>query len=391
MALSPARAGRSPAALVLLAALAVAGCRDGGEAVRIGVVGPINAPNGASMKLAVEMAAEELNADLSRTGGRRIELVLLDDRANADTGMARAAALRADPSVVAVIGHLNSGVSLRAATIYGAAEGERAGTPVAMISPASSAPALTRAGDWIFRVTPTDLEFAPALARMAAGSLGRRRAAVLYVNDDYGRGVMSSFGEAFRAQGGAVVSADPFVPAVLDEPGGIDAYLVRALARGADALVIGAQAEEGIEIIRAARRLGFTGPILGSDGLTNVKTAGPVAEGVYVASSFLPDRPDSTAQAFVRRYRERHGGRLPDHRGAMAYDVMYLLADALREVGPDRRRIRDHVAAVGAGGAATGHPGVSGVIRFDENGDVVEKPVSVGVVRSGELVTAAAQ
>ncbi len=371
------------AALPLLLLSACGG--EGGEVV-FGLAGPFNQPNGRSMRLSAEMAVQEINAQ----GGIRIRLEIRDDERSETKGVQVARELRAKPEVVAVIGHLNSGVSLKTAEVYNAAkgEGDLEGGPVVQISPASSAPELTQAGAWTFRVTPTDLEFSPALARFARGRLGRSRAAVLYANDDYGRGVMTTFQAAFRQQGGTVVSADPYVPAVVTDDAALDPFLVRALReRGADALVIGGQADQGIRIVRAARRLGYTGPILGSDGMTGVKDLGAVAEGVYVSSAFLPDREDPRARDFVRRYQERYR-ELPDHRGAMTYDIVHLLAAAVQSEGADRTAIRRYLETVGRAGGRPAFEGVSGNIRFDENGDVVEKPVAVGVVRGGRLVTA---
>ena len=195
----------------------------------------------------------------------------------------------------------------------------------------------------------------------------------------------TTFERAFQAGGGAVVTADPYLPAVLTRGDELDPYLSRAIRRGADALVIGGQAEAGAKIVTAARRLGYTGPILGSDGLTGLKDMGPVAEGVFVSSAFLPDRPAQEAQRFVANYRQRVK-KLPDHRGAMTYDVMYLLSAAIEHAGTDREAVREYVASIGNG--REGHQGVSGLIQFDEMGDVRGKEVSVGVVRGGQLVTA---
>jgi branched-chain amino acid transport system substrate-binding protein len=353
-----------------------------GDKIYIGVAGPLSAANGLSMKRAAEMAVAEINANRG-IDGDSIVLVFRDDEANPQKAITVAGELKSDPRILAVIGHVNSSASLRAATIYNAADST--GDPVLQISPASSAPALTYAGEWTFRVTPTDLEFSPALAAHAR-ALNLRRAAVLYANDDYGQGVMETFERAFRGGGGTVVSADPYLPAVIEQGTELDPYLMRAMGRGADALVIGGQAAEGVKIIQAARRLGYRGIILGSDGLTGAKDAGPVAEGVFVSSAFLPDRADPLAQRFVTDY-HRTFNALPDHRGAMTYDVVYLLRDAIREAGRDRRALRDHVARIGRQGGPA-HPGVSGPIAFDSAGDVVNKPVTVGVVRGGQLVTA---
>ena len=374
-------------AMFTLALVLTSACGEGSDDfIYLGVAGPLSAANGTSMRMAAEMAVEEINRD-GGIGGRQVRLVMMDDKADPQVALTVADSLRRDPRVVAVVGHVTSGASIKAATVYNAVEGEQEGAPVMHISPASSAPAFTQAGPWSFRVTPTDLEFAPVLAR-GATELGRRRVAVLYANDDYGQGVMTTFERAFRSGGGQVVSADPFLPAVVENGTELDPYLSRAMRRGADALVIGGQAETGLKIIQAARRLGFTGPILGSDGLTGLKDAGAPAEGVFVSSAFLPDRPTDLARQFVSRYREKYNA-LPDHRGAMAYDIIYLLRRAIGEVGTDREELRDYVAGVGAEGGSEAFEGVSGTIRFDKNGDVIGKEVALGVVRGGQLVTAA--
>jgi branched-chain amino acid transport system substrate-binding protein len=105
-----------------------------------------------------------------------------------------------------------------------------------------------------------------------------------------------------------------------------------------------------------------------------------------VASAFLADRPSPKAQEFVQAYRRANNNETPDHRGAMTYDVIYMLKEAIERGGAERRQIRDYVAGIGSS-----HPafeGVSGTIKFDRNGDVVGKEVAVGVVRGGQLVTA---
>jgi branched-chain amino acid transport system substrate-binding protein len=375
---------RSGIALFLLAVAAIGGCRGGarGEVV-IGIAGPLTKPNGRSMRLAAQMAADEIN----RAGGidgDSVRLVFGDDSADASKAIEVARRLRSTPEIVAVVGHVNSTASLKAATIYNAVDNDSVpGDPVLQISPASSSPQLTGAGEWTFRICPTDLEFSPVLAQWAS-RLGKRRAAVLYANDDYGQGVMTTFGDAFTRAGGAIVSDDPYLPAAYDSANTFDPYLIRAFRRGADALVIGGQAPEGLKIIAAARRLGFTGPILGADGLTGVKDSGPVAEGVYVSSAFLPDRAAAKSRRFVQAYQQRFS-ELPDHRGAMTYDVLFLLKDAIEHSGRGRRELRDYVATIGS--TRPKFDGVSGTIQFDRNGDVVGKEVVVGMVRGGQLVT----
>jgi branched-chain amino acid transport system substrate-binding protein len=376
-----------PSAVLLALALLAGGCRSSNEPIVIGIAGPFSAPNGVSMLRAAELAIDELNVQRRAQGKRPLELAAIDDSASPNYAMQVATRLRDTPEVVAVVGHLNSAATKEAAAIYGApVGGEVPGRPVAHVSPASSSPELSGLGPWSFRITPTDLEFAPRLALWAAEELGSRRAIVLYANDTYGQGVASGFEESFAELGGSVVSRGPYLTEMFNEDDDLDAYLVRGLRRDADAVVIGGQAGAGLRIVRAARRLGYAGPILGADGLTAIKDIGGAeADGVFISSAFLPDRPTEKAQAFVQAYQARYQGALPDHRGAMAYDVVYMLARAIDEVGTDRGSIRDYVAGIGT--TRPEFDGVSGLVIFDENGDAVGKEVAVGVVRGGQLVT----
>lgn len=377
----PTHPTRAPLrALLPIALLGALGCGGGGsDAINIGLAGPMSQGSGRSMRQAAEMAIEQVNRD-GGIDGRQLALVVKDDGASPEQGITVATQLRDDPSVVAVVGHINSSVTLAAARIYN--EGRN---PVVELSPASSSPLISAAGPWTFRVCPTDLQHGPALAEWAYGRLGSRRATVVYVNDAYGRGVLQSFAGAFERQGGALAGSDPFLPTMLEDGSEIEPYLRRAVRGGTDALMVAGQAEEGRKIIAAARQLGYDGPILGPDGMTGLREMGEVAEGVFVSSAFLPDRPTPTAQAFVKAYQERFD-ELPDHRAAMTYDAVLLLARAIEEAGTDREAIRAYLDTVGRGSPA--FDGVSGSIAFDENGDVAGKEVAVGVIRGGRLVTA---
>ena len=388
-----ARKLRRVTAPLALAGLAACGAGGAEVPIHIGLAGPVNQPNGRSMHLAAQMAIDEINLE-GGINGRPLALVVKDDEANQEKAVAVATELKDDPRVVAVVGHINSFATRAAARIY---NDEQRG--VVELSPASSAPEISEAGDWTFRVCPTDLQHAPALADWVYNRLGRSRAAVLYTNDAYGRGIVDVFAQAFERAGGTVVARDPFLPQIVDSIG-VDPFLERAIRNRMDALIIAGQAEPALSIIRAARRLGYRGPILGADGLTNLREAGSIAEGVYVTSAFLPDRPTEEARLFVDAYVQRYG-ELPDHRGAMTYDAIRLLARVLREIDASstlgtqpsmretvtvRRAIRDYLAGVG-----TRYPafeGVSGTIRFDEKGDVVGKDVAVGIIRNGQIVTA---
>ncbi len=363
------------AAAGILAA-AVLGCAAGGEPVALGLAGPLSQERGLSMRLGAELAVAEIN----RAGGVRghpLALVLQDDSARPEVAVSAARSFYADPRVVAVIGHLTSATTLAAAPIYGG--GRR---PLAVISPSASAPSLSNAGPYVFRACPTDVAHGTQLAQFAYRRLGVRTAAILYQNDEYGRGIRQTFSQEFIRLGGRLVSSDPYVPEVPS----FEPYLRRLSQRGgADALLIAGTATAAERILPTLDTVGLRLRVLGGDGLSGLETLRR-AEGVFMSTAYLPERPGERNAAFVEAYRAAYPGRPLDHRGAAAYDIVYLLARGLATVGPDRRRLRDYLAGVGS--ASPPFEGVTGSIAFDQQGDVPGKAVALGVIRGGRLVMA---
>lgn len=365
---------RLPLVLPTLAILTTT-CGTGGSAIRVGLAGPFGEARGTSMRRAAELAIRQINA-AGGVRGRQLELVILDDSARAERAVEVAHQFADDPGIVAVIGHLTSGATLAAAPVYGGA------TPVPVISPSASSPLLSGVSPWVFRVCPTDLRHGQALADWARATLRARRAAVLYRNDDYGRGVREVFVTAFERAGGDIVTNDPY----LDDLPSFQPYLERARRRGGVDVIMIAGTRTGAERILATRdSLQLTAAVVAGDGVAGIEQSG-TAEGMFISTAYLPDRSDSVNAAFVQAYRAAGDGSLPDHRGAGAYDAVHVIAAAIEAVGPNRARIRDYLASMGR--ERPRYPGVTGAIGFDAQGDVPDKPVTIGVVRDGILRTA---
>ena len=362
------------------AVLGLAACTHQKGPIVIGLAGPFSQPRGLAMRQAAELAVGEVNA-AGGVGGRRLSLRVVDDSGSEDVAVRVATTLRDDPDVVAVIGHLTSGTSLVAIRVYGS--GSR---PVAMISPSASSPDLSGINPWFFRVCPSDLSHGPDLARFARRRLNAARAAVIYINNDYGRGVRKSFTAEFTRLGGQVVEEDPYVTTTTS----LEPYLSRIRQEGGVDVLMLATERPGAELaLREMAGIGVRWPVMGGDALTGIEADGPVAAGVHISSAYLPDRPGERNAQFVAAYGRAYPGQRPDHRGAGAYDIINLLARALAAVGPDRRALRDYLAQVGRARAA--FEGVTGTISFDDRGDVPGKSVVVGVVRDGRLVSESTQ
>jgi branched-chain amino acid transport system substrate-binding protein len=122
---------------------------------------------------------------------------------------------------------------------------------------------VTNAGAYTFRVCPSDLAHGAALARYAREQLGLDRGAILYLNDDYGRGIRRTFTSEFTQRGGTVVESDPY----LGSTPNVDAYLDRIILRKRSQFVLVAgnrsEAEEALSSPEARTQ----GSFMGGDGL----------------------------------------------------------------------------------------------------------------------------
>ncbi len=361
--------------LVLLAAAPLGGCdRAAGNVVRIGVAGSISDPIGLQMKQAAELAAEEINAN-GGVNGKRLELVLRDDYSDPDSAVFVAGDLY-DSGVTAVVGHLFSGMTLAAGPIYNGGD-----DPVVAISPSSSSPEVSGAGDYTFRICPSDLAHGAALAHWVRDRLRLSRGAVLYLNDEYGRGIRQTFVAEYTALGGVLQAVYPY----LGERPDVAAYLDR-LAKGdaPEFIVVAGNRSEAEEVIRQARKRGLTMPVLGGDGLEGIQEAGALAEGVYLSSPYFPSIPSALNRRFVEAYRRKYpAAGMPNQPAAGTYDAVYLLRDVIARTGGDRAAVRRALAGVGS--VTPPYDGVTGPVAFDGNGDVPNQHVYIGLVRRGAV------
>ena len=326
------------------------------------------------MREAANLAAQEINAR-GGLGGRHLEVRFLPDSGDPNVAVRIARRLVDDPAVVAVVGHVTSGITQAAMGVYGSGR-----NPLPVVSPTASSPDLSGMSPYFFRTCPTDLAHGPALARFARNTLHAARAGILFENDDYGRGIRRAFAREFRQEGGTVVSEDPFFATTPS----LEPYLSRLNREGGvDVLVVGADPEGGILALRDLRRLGERVPVIGGDGLAGIEADTALAEGTRISLSYLADRPGALNANFVAAYARANHGDRPNDTGAETYDAVNLVARAIEQVGPDRRAIRDYLSQVGRGRPA--YDGVTGTIVFDSLGDVPAKAVVIGVVHGGRL------
>jgi branched-chain amino acid transport system substrate-binding protein len=352
---------------------AVLGCGagTGADPYVIGLAAPLDRGFGENSRLGAELALREINA---AGGVRNRQLVLraVDDRAEESVAIAVADSLYRDPAVLAVVGHATSGAYVAASTIY------NRGLPAVGTSATSTG--IGELGEWIFRVASSDSANAAALARAAAerGS----RVAILYANDDYGRSLARAFSLGLTGTGATLVGRHPY----LEEMDDFRPYIRLLRARGAEVVLIAGLDIGAATLIEQAHALDWRPHFMGGDGLEDLVDQGERFDGTLLTALYHP-RMSPEAARFAEAFRAAYN-REPDSSAATSYDAVKLIARALAEGGASRAAVRSYLAGVGRPGGSPPLEGVAGPVRFDANGDPLDKPVVLVRIESGTFTLA---
>ena len=362
---------RKAAALPLaLAAVAVAACS---REVRVeAVVSTTGAASAYGEKVArgLELARRDLDAEAGWFGRRYV--VLLDDDGTLPSRGAAVLRERIERDGIRLaIGAVTSPVTLALAETCEA-------NGVVLLSPSASAPEVSAAGAYVFRIAPSDSLEGTSMAEFAR-DLGLTRVAVVSVSGAFGDVLAASF---VRRYGGprrviaATVSFTELDDAVLE------GIAREVLAARPDGVYLGAYEGDAAAIARRLRASGFRGALLGSSALgpSYASHAGAAAEGtVFPAHDFDPESVDEATRGFVARYRASFG-ETPGREAAQGYDALRVLARAIEDAGStDPDAVRLALAAI------RDHEGATGRIGFDANGDVQRHP-RLYVIRRGAVV-----
>lgn len=360
-----------PAALVLLA-LAFS-CTQRPEdpnavnhsTIKIGYFGDLSGPTfnfGQSAINGVLMAAEEIN-QTSGINGRRIDVVIEDDRGSPEEAARLTAKLIDKDKVVAIIAGGVSGNSLAAAPKAQASH-------VPFISPSSTDPAVTQTGTYIFRACFVDSFQGQVMASFAVNTLKAQTAAILFdFNSPYGRGLSDYFKLSFAKLGGRIVSEQSYAQGDADFKG----QLSTIRSAEPDVIYIPGYYGDVALIAKQARMIGLEQPLLGADGWDAPELwqlGGDALNGSYISTHYSVDDPSPAIQKFVEVYKQRYGNLLPDAHAALAYDAARILFDAIMRAGStDSTPIRDALAQT------KDFAGVTGLISMDADRNAIKPAV----------------
>jgi len=322
----------------------------------------------------LDLAAEEVNA-AGGVNGRPLRLVRFDDRGTVDEGRLVAERIANDPDIVAVIGHLQSYVTVPAAPIY-----DQSG--LVLLSASSSDPELTsHAYKRVFRTTFTDKAIGRQLAQFAA-QRRLRRVAICYLRNTYGRNLANAFEERAGEVGITIVARQSYDPSDQVTARTFEPTIKEWSTIGMDAIFLAGEVPAAGFFIATARQAGLKVPIFGGDAMSSptlMKVSGVAAEGRIVGATFHPDEPRPEVQRFVAAFAKRYGVP-PDSGAAVGYDTVKLLVEGMRvahssvpdEVAKALHELRDW-------------PGVTGVVTFDASGDLTTKRLIKLEVRRGRF------
>ena len=325
--------------------------------VKIGAVFPLTgdvASYGRAAQRGIDLGVAEINA-AGGIGGQPIEILYEDDQNQPSTAINALRKLVSVDRVQAVLGSAASSVTLALCPV--AKENQ-----VVLVTPISSSPELTtQGGDFFFRVCPSDVLQAKLMAEWLHEEKFSR-VALLYVNNSWGQGLRVEFQTAFSTHDGTIIAQEACNEGDLD----LRTQISKLKESNPDVVYAITYGREGGAFLRQAQELGLSVPVFGADvwGSSELReTAGDTARGVriYAPASFSGPRYET----FVRQFKERNGED-PDVYAAYAYDMVHIVAQAIRTSESEGITVRDALVD-------TEYDGVTGMTRFDEHGDVIGK------------------
>lgn len=356
--------------LVVAGAFFQLGCPPKGD-IKIGAVLPLSgdaATYGASIKKGIDLAIRQVNAE-GGVGGRKIAVLYEDSKASPSDGVTAFQKLVDVNKVTAVIGDAVSSVTLAIAPV---AQRKR----VVVLSPLSSAPAITDAGDFIFRNVPSDFLNGRAAAYFAVKDQGWKKLAVLFINNDFGTGLNHVFSSVVSSLGGQVVASESYEQGATD----FRTQLLKIKSSQPDAVFLVGY-KEAPQILIQEKELGLAAKFIGTGLLEDpnvVNLAKGAAEGVYFTQlPFDASSTDSVVKRFVNDFTRLYGSK-PDIISAYGYDAANILAHAMAGGKLTADALKDALYGT------KDFPGVTGSVTFDKNGDVLQ-PMGVKIIKNGSF------
>ena len=343
------------------------------EVIKIGVFEPLTGGSAAGGQMTVE-GIELANKKVSEVLGKKVELVIADNKSDKVEAANAVSRLIENDKVVAIIGSYGSSLSMAAGDIVKTAK-----IPTVGCSPTN--PLVTIGNEFYFRVCFIDPFQGTVMANYAFTTLGLKKAAIMReINSDYSVGLSKFFTEQFVKLGGEVVATFDFQTNDQD----FNAQLTNLKATDATVIFAPGNYTEVALMVKQARQLGITLPVLGGDTWETpqlIEIGGAEVEGIIFSTFFDKDHPltDET-KTFMEAWNKEYPGQEPAAVSALGYDAYLMAYKAMEAAGSSEpAKIQEAL------GKVKDFQGATGVVNFDENRNAIKDAV-IKTIKDGKFV-----
>jgi branched-chain amino acid transport system substrate-binding protein len=363
-------------AAAVAAALVSVSCGQqggGGAEVKIGHAGPLTggiAHLGKDNENGARLAIDEANEAKITIDGKQVKFALVaeDDQADPKVGTTVAQKM-VDAKVVGVVGHLNSGVTIPASSIYNQAT-------IPMITGSATNPKLTEQGyKNVFRVVARDDQQGPAVASYLATNNKPKLVAVIDDATAYGEGIANEVEKTLKAANIEVLPREKGTDKTTDWK----AILTKLRGRNPDAVFYGGMDATGGPLLKQGRELGIKAVFSFGDGACTDKMkelAGDAAEGLLCSQAGIP--PQAASKKFLDAYKKKFNVD-PILYSPFTYDAANLLIEAMKKANStDPKKYLPELQKISFTGA-------SGPISFDDKGDRKDAEITMFSMKGGKL------
>lgn len=328
------------------------------EKIKVGVISPFSGDGaiyGQHLKNGFTIALEKLEKE-NQDFISKLELIYEDDELDSKKAVNAFNKLINVDKVNVVIGAFTSNTTLAIAPL---AEKNK----ILLVTPTATNYKIKNAGDYIYRVCPSDAQQGSLLASYAIDSLSAKTVSILYMNTDYGAGLKETFENTFNALGGEVLSSDGFPQNATR----FQSELTKIRKLSPDIIFMPSNWSEAANAVNQVKELNITTQILCTDGTFEedfLNLTKGASEGILITSfewgvgkSILP--ADEFKNAFKEKFNEEPGGY-----AALCYDALLVVSEALMKSDYENvKSIKESLDKVKLLGA-------TGSNNFDEFGEV---------------------
>jgi len=342
-----------------------------GEPIYVGLSAPLTgnySEYGTNWQKSIQIAVEKINAK-GGIKGRSLQIVAEDSKSDPKDSAQIAQKFSSDPKIVATIGDFTSTACMAAQPIY-----DRAG--LVQLSPTASHPEFAPKSQWSFGIIGTQAEEGAFMADYTVKKDGKKKIAVLYINNDWGIAAQQQYIKRAKEDGAEIVAVENYFDRDKDFTG----VLTKLRGSKPDALYIATMYNDGALMSKQREKLGWNDvAVFGPGSLYSPKLlelGGSSVEGLRTSTIFMITDPRPEVQEFIKAFKARNNGVDPNMFAAIAYDAITILANAIEKAGTDRKAIRDELAKT------QNFVGMTGRFGFTERRDV-KRDYHYLVVKSG--------